>query len=230
AKSLSASDEEAKVLVRRYEGNPLALKIVATTICSVFDNSVSAFLKQGTTVFGDIRELLAEQFERLSELEKEIVYWLAVKCKPCSLKELQNQILLPAQKPSLLDRIDSLKRRSLIEVNSGCFSLQSVVTEYVKHQLVEHLCEEIVAKKFSLLQRYSLIEHRSEEQLRDCQTHHLLQPILQCLLIKFGSKDSIATYLTELLTDLSARPASERVTRNIKNLIRYLKDDTQRLL
>jgi len=35
--------------------------------------------------FGDIRELLEQQFERLSDQEKEIMYWLAINREPVSL-------------------------------------------------------------------------------------------------------------------------------------------------
>jgi len=35
-------------------------------------------LTQNKTVFGDIRDLLYQQFNRLSDLEQEIMYWLAI--------------------------------------------------------------------------------------------------------------------------------------------------------
>lgn len=56
-------------LIELYGGNPLALKIVATTIHELFGGSVAAFLKQDTIVYGDIHDLLDEQFECLSALE-----------------------------------------------------------------------------------------------------------------------------------------------------------------
>jgi len=41
----------------RYAGNPLALKIVSTTIQDVFDGSISTFLEQKYNSFGDISDL-----------------------------------------------------------------------------------------------------------------------------------------------------------------------------
>lgn len=69
---------EWQTLINRYRGNPLALKIIATTIKEVFNSNISEFLAQGTTVFGDIRDLLDQHFHRLSPLEQEIMYWLAL--------------------------------------------------------------------------------------------------------------------------------------------------------
>jgi hypothetical protein len=56
-------------LIDSYAGNPLFLKLVATTIQDLFAGSVDQFLEQGTLVFGDIRRILDQQFNALSELE-----------------------------------------------------------------------------------------------------------------------------------------------------------------
>jgi len=48
------------------------------------DGNVVEFLKQDSS-FGDIRELLEQQFERLSDQEKEIMYWLVINREPVSL-------------------------------------------------------------------------------------------------------------------------------------------------
>ena len=66
------SETQWRALIEYYSGNPLALKIAATNIKYVFDGNVGEFLDQGTAVFGDIKELLAQQFDRLPELEQEI--------------------------------------------------------------------------------------------------------------------------------------------------------------
>ncbi len=77
----AASCDQWQVLISRYGGNPLALKIVASSIRDFFDGDVSQFLEvsqQGTFIFDDIRDLLDQQFQRLTTLEREIMYWLAI--------------------------------------------------------------------------------------------------------------------------------------------------------
>ncbi len=57
-------------LVQSYAGNPLALKIVAEAIGEIFGGDIAAFLAEGFTTFHEIRQLLTQQFERLSTGEQ----------------------------------------------------------------------------------------------------------------------------------------------------------------
>jgi chromosome segregation and condensation protein ScpB len=129
--SFSASPEEWSQLSEYYAGNPLALKIVSTTIQKLFDGSISEFLKQNTPLFGDIRNLLDQQFERLSNAEKEMIGWLAIDRQPVSFSQLREKIVPPVPPQQLLEVLESLEKRSLIEKRAALFSLQPVVMEYV---------------------------------------------------------------------------------------------------
>ncbi|HEY9804945.1 MAG TPA: hypothetical protein V6D04_00135, partial [Candidatus Obscuribacterales bacterium] len=118
AKGFAGSQRQWPTLVERYAGNPLALKIVATTIHDLFGSSVTKFLEQieqDATAFGDIRTLLDQQFSRLSPLETEVMYWLAINCEPVSLTELRNDIVSLVSFSAALEVLESLNRRSLIE-------------------------------------------------------------------------------------------------------------------
>jgi DNA-binding CsgD family transcriptional regulator len=79
-------------LIRGYRGNPFMLKLAATTIQEVFDGSVTEFL--ATTLFThDISDFVEELLERLSELEKKILYQIALKKEPVLLKNY-NEVYL----------------------------------------------------------------------------------------------------------------------------------------
>ncbi len=102
-----------------YVGNPFFLKLIASGIQELFDGNIHEFLEQGTVVFGDIRAILDQQFNRLSLLEKHILYLLAVNQNIVSVGELQ-QNNIPGLSPRLsqrliLEAIELLQRRSLIE-------------------------------------------------------------------------------------------------------------------
>jgi hypothetical protein len=101
---LNGSEEEWLDLVQQYSGNPLALKIVATAIQELFNGNIFDFLAQGIVVFGDIEDLLVTQFSRLSVVEKEVMYWLAINRKAISLSELQADIVTPCHRPNYLRR------------------------------------------------------------------------------------------------------------------------------
>src|SRR5207237_8480587 len=128
---LVGSPQERARLVERYEGNPLALNIVAETISDLFGGAIGPFLAQDTLVFGSISDLLDEQFGRLSPLEQTILYWLAILREPVTLDDLRAVLVSPLPRMQVLEAVDGLRRRSLIErgQRTGSFTLQSVVLE-----------------------------------------------------------------------------------------------------
>jgi WD40 repeat protein len=201
-KGISASEDQSRALVKRYAGNALALKVVATTIQDVFDGSISEFLKQDTAVFGDIRDLLDQHFERLSNLEKEIIYWLAINREPVSLSDLRLDIVSPLPQPKLLEALESLGRRSLVEKSASLFTLQPVVMEYVTQRLIEQACEEIATENLDLFRRHALIKAQAKDYVRDTQIILILQPVINELLTTFRSKRGIENHLAKILATL----------------------------
>jgi hypothetical protein len=129
---------ERRRLVEVYRGNPLSLKIVAQTIVELFGGEIVPFLTQGEVVFGEVRALLDEQYGRLSELEQAVLYWLAILREPVSLEDLLAVLNTTRTSAQVLEAIDGLSRRSLIERGQlpGSFTLQSVVLEYATAQLI----------------------------------------------------------------------------------------------
>ncbi len=77
-KGLRGEEKSWEALVLRYEGNPLALKIVAQFIREVFASDIAGFLETGEAMVSTIRKVLEQQFGRLSALEQEMMYWLAI--------------------------------------------------------------------------------------------------------------------------------------------------------
>jgi energy-coupling factor transporter ATP-binding protein EcfA2 len=123
-------------LILAYRGNPLALKIVATTIQELFGGSVEAFLDQSTFFLGDLTYLLHEQLQRLSSPEREVMTCLATASEPISLPQLRQAVQSDTPWSDLLKALESIGRRSLTEkiIYEGetRFTLQPMVMRYVK--------------------------------------------------------------------------------------------------
>ena len=85
-------EEEYRLIIKWYTGNPLFIKLVATAIQELFGGNFTGFLEQGLMVFGDIRAILDQQFNRLSNLEKLIMSWLAFNPDFASVRKLQKEI------------------------------------------------------------------------------------------------------------------------------------------
>ncbi len=134
-----AEEDKWEDLINHYQGNPLWLKIVATMIQDLFGGSVSEFLKYDMMVLNeDLKDILNQQFNSLSELEKQVMSVLAIGPDPVSISKLLEHIhLSPAE---LFNAMQSLGRRSLIEKvkqgNQTLFNLQLVVREYVKKEIL----------------------------------------------------------------------------------------------
>ncbi|MEM9162071.1 MAG: NB-ARC domain-containing protein, partial [Cyanobacteria bacterium P01_F01_bin.4] len=117
AKGIIGSAQEMQTLVQQYDGNPLALKIVATSIKDLFLGQISSFLQQGVFIFNGIRSLLEDQFKRLSGLEQQIINGLVCDRTPITVQTLQHDLFPPVSPAQLLESLESLAWRSLIEKN-----------------------------------------------------------------------------------------------------------------
>ncbi|NES82094.1 MAG: NACHT domain-containing protein, partial [Moorea sp. SIO2B7] len=118
---LVGSDKEKGLLVNLYANNPLAIKMIAITIKNLFNRKITDFLANNTIILSNIRELLDEHFNRLSNLEQLVMYNLAVNHKLIELWGLSKELRLDISPRQQLEALESLQRRSLIESNSSAF-------------------------------------------------------------------------------------------------------------
>jgi len=217
-----------QTLSDRYAGNPLALKIVASTIQDLFDGDISEFLTQGAVVFDDIRNLLDQQFDRLSRLEKDMMYWLAIARESVTFTELQDD-LIAAPKSKLMEAVSSLMHRSLIEKTAQRYTQQPVVMEYATERLIETVKGEIeveidpkAADSSNLLHSHALLKASEKDYIRDRQTRLILEPLIEQLLTQFGSKLAIEQRLSLYLEHLRGIRLPGYAGGNLLNLFRQL--------
>jgi len=201
-KGLSGSEDETRQLVECYRGNPLALKIAATSIRDLYEGNIARFFTEGTTVFYGIGNLLEQQFKRLSTSEQQVMYWLAINREKISPAELQTAFTPALPKPQLMSVLESLRWRSLIESNIGEFTQQPVVMEYVTDCLIEQVCQEIVTESLQYLLTHVLIQAQAKDYIRDSQIYLIVRPILNKLQITLGSAHQLEHKLGKLITKL----------------------------
>jgi WD40 repeat protein len=227
SKGFAVSASDYRKLIKLYQGNPLALKIASTTVKEVFNGSVSQFLSESSAVFGDINELLARQFNRLSNFEKEAMYWLAIERNPATFGELKEDTLSLASKQKLQETVESLlDRRSLIEKTAGKFTQQPVVMEYVTEQLIEKVYEEIIAGEIEIFNSHSLLKAQAKDYVRESQIHLILKLVLDRLLAD-NSKKNVKEQLLQVLSPLRDRTVLTPgyACGNVLNLLAQLQID-----
>ena len=126
-------------LINFYQGNPTWLNIIATTINGLFSGSISELFQYDSLFLdGDIKELLHQQFARLSELAKQIISHLAIKAEAVSISALLDNLQIPTS--DVLNIIKSLQRRSLIEKQPNNLTILPVLKQYILSDKVGANC------------------------------------------------------------------------------------------
>jgi WD40 repeat protein/transcriptional regulator with XRE-family HTH domain len=226
---VTGSPAERARLIERYGGNPFTLKIVAPTIADLFGGQIGAFLEQGELIYGSVRYLLQDQFARLSAAEESIMLWLAILREPVTVPQLANVLAKPLPGAQLLEALDTLRGRSLIERGQakGTFTLQSVVLDFATTRLIEAAVSEIERGRL-----HRLIDHRLElanamEYIRQAQVRLIIAPILVRLRSSYADAAAIRARLLELLEPLRGQSDEyqEYAPANLLALLRALHGD-----
>src|SRR5713101_4567214 len=206
-KEVAGTVAEQTRLIEAYAGNPLALKIVAQTIVDLFDGQIAPFLEQGEVVFGGVRELLDEQYARLADLEQTVLCWLAIVREPVSIEELLAVLGVPRTRSQVLEAVDGLRRRSLIERGQlqGSFTLQSVVLEYATARLIAEVASEIEQRRPVRLIEHGLELATAKEYVRQTQERLLVAPLLAHVRTVYAERDATEGKLLALLDELRTR-------------------------
>ncbi|GAB1540281.1 NB-ARC domain-containing protein [Scytonema sp. NUACC21] len=206
-KGLSGLDFQKKEIIELYSGNPLALKIVATAIQDVYYSHISEFLKAKIVLSSEIISLLDKHFERLTDLEYKIIYWLTINCKYVTISQLQEDFVLPVASHDLLEAFQSLLRRNFIDtiessiINSPTkyFKLQPLFKEYVNKKFINKICQEIINTNFFLLKSHTFVKASCETNIRQKQIQSIIQPIIKNLLNTFKTPKKIEEKLVQVL-------------------------------
>lgn len=214
-------------LVRHYSGNPLALKIAATTIASVFDGKVAAFLSQKTVIFGDFGELLDQQFSRLSLVEQQVMYWLAISREAVTLDELAEDIIPKVSPRDLLEALVSLQGRTLIETGEAGFDQQSIIMEYMTERLVQQFYHHLSSYEITFFNDYALLKSQAKDSIRAAQIRLILQPVTDKLLAAFETQQNLKAHLSCLLVTLRDGQSARNgyAASNLLNLLCQLQSD-----
>ncbi|MGF1536100.1 MAG: NACHT domain-containing protein, partial [Elainellaceae cyanobacterium] len=227
-RGLTGTAAQKRSLGERYNHSPLALKIVATSIESVFDGDIGLFLAEDTLVFNGLQRLLAQQFERLTALEQQVMGWLAINREWTSIPSLVEDIKPSVSRSQLLAALESLHWRSLIETVSLAqgigYTQQPVVMEYVTSRLIRQMVEELSTNRLDALLRYPLLKTTVKDYIRLSQRRLILQPVATQLTKTFDTQATLKQRLREVLTQLRQQTTFTGYgTGNLLNLSLHLK-------
>ncbi|MFB2938286.1 NB-ARC domain-containing protein [Aerosakkonemataceae cyanobacterium BLCC-F154] len=219
-------------LIKYYQGNPLALKMIATRIKDLLQGDVEAFFKQGLSLLTlDFEMFLEEQFARLSELETAIIYQLAIGDEPIAIPWLLEHTWWRESPEQIQNAIESLLRRSLIETTSNGLTTQRVVMEYVNKRLIAEIIDEIsqieqnkTTQGIKILKIHKLEKYHHSPQPEKTVTSAMI-PALKKRLSKSGiNENDFREQLQRILSILAteSNPEVERIAENLNYLAKKL--------
>lgn len=227
AKGLEATYTQCLALVNYFGGNPLALKIAATTTQTLFGGNIQAFLAQGSTVFSDLWDLLEQQFERLSTLQQQVMYWLAINREGVVPAKLQEEILPKVPLREILEALESLHARSFIETKEAGITQQPVIMDYVTERFIQTIEREIITGELNLFRTHALIEAQTQDYVCEAQIQLILHPLTERLLTHFETPSQLEQHLCLILASLRHKTATQTgyAGGNLLNLFCHLKTD-----
>ena len=120
--------DNSETLTHRYQGNPLWLKSVANQIQDLGGGATELLPNDTILLPEDLKDVLHQQFDRLSELEKQVISLLAKESQPINRAKLLENDIIPAS--DLLNALQSLSRRCWIEQQANFYTISPVLRQY----------------------------------------------------------------------------------------------------
>jgi len=122
--------DNSEALIHRYQGNPLWLKSVGNLIEELGISGTELLLDDTILLPEDLKDVLQKQYDRTSELEKQVMSLLARENQPVNLAKLLEKGQISSS--DLLNALQSLSRRCLIEKPESLYTLPPVLRQYIK--------------------------------------------------------------------------------------------------
>ena len=219
------TEDEWQFLIQQVcHGNPLFIKSIALHIQQVNHNNLSDFLEKGNLLIEDIEFIFNSYFQQLSDLEKAILFELAINRNPVSLSELKHNIIIEPDGKNIQEGIRTLSTKILLDKEDDYFTLHPLLIEYFTQKIITIATEEIKTQNFQLLRSNSLTKTTVPDYVRKIQINVILHPIIKNLIHNF-QENNVESQLIECLKTLKHEPSGQIgcIAGNIINLLNILK-------
>jgi hypothetical protein len=109
--------------------------------------AVAHFYERLSRCLEDVASLwdsLEQEFQRLSPLQQQVMYWFAINRQGIVPSDLQEKMLPKLSLEKLLEILEALHERSSIEITETVLSQQPATMEYVTEHFIQSIEREIV--------------------------------------------------------------------------------------
>jgi NACHT domain len=122
-----------KELVNILDGDPSRLSSTANKIRQGFQGKVSDYLRQDNLILRQVEERMAPQFQKLSAIEKKILYFLTVNDASASFNKIKESVNDHSPE-DLFEAVGSLGRKLLV-CREAPFTIDSSMKKYIERCL-----------------------------------------------------------------------------------------------
>ncbi|MGB6295373.1 MAG: NB-ARC domain-containing protein [Rivularia sp. (in: cyanobacteria)] len=205
----SESENEYKYLVEQYSGNPLTLKIAAVAIKELFQGDIKEFIQHETLVIDGVFNLLEQQFNRLPNVAKSILRWLAIHREPVSIAQLLSEIYPPVQPQVLMENLKYLIQASLVENKGNQFTLKRILMDFITTLLIREIYQDILAGKLDLINSYSLVKAKNKNSTNKSGMNFIIKPVMNKLIAVFKKSSDLGMHLKDMYSKIDKSPGNK---------------------
>lgn len=219
--------------------NPWVMKIVAKKVKKVSGGKITDVFEEISVVIDDvITSFLDEQFQKLSNLEMNIIYWIALRRNSASLEQLRKdtntgKTVIYASEfldalESLIDKLSLVNRNRNEDDYSDLYTLDLVLLKYITNRFVKQTCQNIITaiqnqriEGDEFFVSHSFITDNPEnEELTQQQMRRIAKAIQEKLLVQLRSQQQLEDELRKVLSLLKDQGLSQGyASQNISHLI-----------
>lgn len=191
------NEENLEKFSEHHGGSPYAITLASSTVLSDYGGVIDNYVESAGKLPSKLMKLLDTQIIRLSDLQKTILYLLAVERVPVSLQSIFDSLAHSYFEDEIKDALAQLRHKSLLEpVNeNGCYYIQNVLCDYATDQICKEMTGCIInvirTKEMSsndrLLRDLHIITATASHEIREAQTRTLVKPIYKNVSARFGA-------------------------------------------
>jgi len=185
-----------------YLANPLFLKITTSSICTLYAGNLNMFSGEYMRSCSIINELLKNTISRLSELEKKLMYLVAINIHPISLTELRAQLCPNYSEIIINEAIYSLRMRLLMDLNQEQYTEKDLIMDYIIDNFIDNIFNDIKNKTFKFLDEFVLVNIHSNEDIQKIQQSKIVEPLIERINEYFPKKIIFKEHCQEILQKL----------------------------
>lgn len=216
-------------LSKKYDHHPLSIKLIANSIQDLFSGNIEIFLKQKKPFFNNsIHKIAVQRFEQLNTLEQQIVFWLTINRTWTTIEQLKQDIYPPVSFAQVIENIEYLVNRHLIQIKLGKYQHHPLTTEYFTERIIEQFSQEILSSsphQISIINKYPMVKNNVEIHIKQTQKDLIMKPIAQAIKDTLIMPKAIKKHILSLIKECQNRKIRGYAIGNLLNLCQELSID-----